>query len=148
MSTDVTSRMMSELGIELPDDLSLRLEKASAPHLERAQRMLSECRSFMDHYRFLVDKGELHPESAVELIKHSDLLRFNLIEPIADMESLLVMAEYAAFNAADGKTVELKRKQAEAWVQPFHRLHKIMQEYAQWLDRVSFTLRAIARRGD
>lgn len=145
---DVIERMMQSFEIQTPEHISVKFDAAISPHLEEIQRVLSDCRAFMDHYQFLVNNGEMHPESAVELIKHSDLLRFHLIEPIADLESLIVMAEYVSLNAAEGRTVELKRKQAEVWIQPFRRIHRILKEYAEWLDRVSFTLRSVARRGD
>lgn len=136
------------LGIELPSALAESFSAALAPHLAEIERILSDCKALLEHYQHLVTSGQLHPESAVDLIPHVDLLRFHLVEPTSLLESLLVMAEYRALVESEHKTVELKRKQASAWVQRFEHLLRILKEYAAWMDRVAFTLRAVARRGD
>lgn len=145
---DPVEQIMQTLELEMPEDLSDKFHHAIEPYLPEIQQVLSDCRAFMEHYQLLVQQDQLHPESAGDLMRYSDLLRFHLIEPHSVVESLTVIAEYVALQRSDMKTVELKRKQAEAWVQPFKRLQRILKEYGEWLDRVGYTLREIHRRRD
>lgn len=141
----LVEQIQSALEIEVPEQLSARIAGALQPHLEQIEVALKECRAFMEHYQFLVKRSELHPESASELMKHGDLLRFQIIEPTALVKSLRIMAEYVALQHSDAKGVEMKRKQVDAWLQPLERLEHILTEYASWLDRVMYTLRDVSR---
>jgi len=132
--------------VEVPEELGKQFSAALEPHLPRINQLLEDCQKFLDHYRYLIETDQLHPENAIDLARRSDLLRWSLIEPHAMLESMAVVAEYSALQHSDMKTVELKRRQAEAWIQPFVRLQKLLREYASWLDRVGFTLREAMRR--
>lgn len=145
---DPVEQMMYRMQLDVPGELRERMEQALSPHIELLHHILSECSAFVEHYKHLLDTDQLHPETAIQLLRHLDLLRFNLIEPIALLESFLVLAEYVAHHASEERTVEMRRKQAEVWTQPFRRMERVLKEYAQWLENVSFTLRMICRRGE
>jgi hypothetical protein len=133
------------LGIEIPEKFKARLETAIAPHIGEIERVLTECKSFMDYYQHMVQRNELHPEMAGEMLKQADTLRFQFIEPLAFLQGTIVSAEYVAFQIADEKVVEGKKRQVEAWLQRLHKLEQVMREYSSWLDRVAYTLREVYR---
>jgi hypothetical protein len=141
----VMEQVHQALGIDLPERFRQRLESALMPHLDEIERALTECKAFVDHYQLLVRQNELHPEIAGELLKQADSIRFQLIEPMAMLQGTRVSAEYVAFQYADEKVVEGKRRQVEAWLQPIERLEHVMSEYASTLDRVAYTLREVYR---
>jgi hypothetical protein len=43
----------------------------------------------MDYYQHMVQRNELHPEMAGEMLKQADTLRFQFIEPLAFLQGTM-----------------------------------------------------------